>query len=107
MCFAKVYLQIVFIFEVFLTLVALDNDDEESGLCVSSILGLSLSAMQMVEPPLRPQNPHPAGSQARNQPLLRPQTRNNDRILTLTRRHTVLIESVHTKRLHPELNFST
>ena len=42
MCFAKVYLQIVFIFEVFLTLVALDSDDEERRLCVSSILGLSL-----------------------------------------------------------------
>ena len=42
MWFAWVYLQAIFIFEAFLTLVALQSNDEENGFCVSSILGLSL-----------------------------------------------------------------
>ena len=79
MCSTKVYLQTIFIFEVFLALVALDSDDEENASVLVRYLA-SLSALQMVEPTLRPQNPHPVGSQARNQPLLRPH--NNDRIST-------------------------
>ena len=61
-----------------------NDEDEENSFCVSSILGLaSLCNADGSAGRGRPQNPHPAGSRARNQLLLlRPQTPNNDRIPT-------------------------